>query len=57
MSIDILIIYCISCRYRKRKKVHTKKEIYQENQNFIELVPSARLPPVIKILSVLVKIS
>ena len=56
MSIDILIILYFMYIY-KRKKVHTKKEIYLENQNFIELLPGARLPPVIKILSVLLKIS
>ena len=35
----------------KEKKVHTKQEIYQENQNFIELLPSARPSTEIEILS------
>ena len=54
----IFWLSCISCTYRKRKKkVHTKKEISGKSQNFIELLLSARPPPEIKILSVLVKIS
>ena len=49
--VSIFWLYCILCSYRKRRKVHTKKEIFQENQNFIELLPSARPPTEIEILS------
>ena len=52
----IFWLSCISCTYRKRKKkVHTKKEISGKSQNFMELLLSVPPPPEIKILSVLLK--
>ena len=41
----------------EKKKFTQKKEIPGKSQNFVELLPSARPPPEIKILSVLVKTS
>ena len=52
----IFLLHCTSCTYRK-KKFTQKKEIPGKSQNFVELLPSARPPPEIKILSVLVKTS
>ena len=48
----IFWLYCISCTYRKRKKNSHKKRNIRKSQDFIELLPSARPPPEIKILSV-----
>ena len=48
--------YYIVYHVHIEKKVHTKKEITGKSQNFVKLLPSARPPPEIKILLVLVKI-
>ena len=48
----IFWLYCISCTYRKRKKNSHKKRNIRKSQDFIELLPSARPPPEIKILTV-----
>ena len=57
MSVHILITLYFIYIYREKKKFTHKKEISRQSQNFTELLPSACLPPEIKILSVLVKIS
>ena len=57
MSINILIILYFMYISKKKKKIHTKKEMSWKSQDFIELLPSARTPPEMNILSVLVKIS
>ena len=61
MSIIILIIfdYIVFHVYieKEKKSSRKKKEISGKSQNFIEKLLSARPPPEIKFLSVLVKIS
>ena len=57
MSINILITLYFMYIKKKKKKIHTKKEEPGKFQDFIELLPSARPPPKITILSVLVEIS
>ena len=61
MSIIMLIIfdYIVFHVYieKEKKSSRKKKEISGKSQNFIEKLLSARPPPEIKILSVLVKIS
>ena len=45
---DYIVFYV---HIEKEEKFTQKKEIFQENQNFIELLPSARPPTEIEILS------